>query len=76
MKALLRYLVISLITITPLEEVSDVILSDIPGGYWGSSGYLFNLPFLSVSLVIIYFRTFLYHVSQGTTCSARSLNAC
>lgn len=40
MKALLRYLLISLTAVTPPEEVSDVILSYILGGYWGSSGYL------------------------------------
>lgn len=40
MKALLRYLLISLTTVTPPEEVSDVIVSYILGGCRGSSGYL------------------------------------
>ena len=51
MKALLRYLLISLTAVTALEEVSDVILFYILGGYWDSSGYLSNPPFLHVSLV-------------------------
>lgn len=79
MKALLRYLLISLTTVTP-PEVSDVILSCILGGYWGSSGYFSKPPFfLSLfgkNLLIIYFRNLLCCVSRGFACSARSLNAC
>lgn len=53
MKVLLRYLLIGLTTITPSEEVSDVILSYILGGCLGSSVYLSNPPFLCISLVSI-----------------------
>lgn len=35
MKVLLRYLLIGLITISPLEEISDVILSYTLGGCLG-----------------------------------------
>lgn len=52
MKASLRYLLISLTTVTP-PEVSDVILSCILGGYSGSSGYFSKPPFF-LSLVKIY----------------------
>lgn len=37
MKVLLRYLLIALPTVTPLEEVSDVILSYVLGGCLCSS---------------------------------------
>lgn len=40
MKVLLRYLLIGLTTITPLEEISGVILSYILSGCLGSSVYL------------------------------------
>lgn len=50
MKVLLRYLLIGLTTITPSEEVSDVILSYVLGGCLGSSAYLSNPPLLCISL--------------------------
>lgn len=53
MKVVLRYLLIGLTTITPSEEVSDVILSYIHGGCLGSSAYLSNPPLLCISLVSI-----------------------
>lgn len=67
MKALLRYLLISLTTVTPPAEVSDVILPYVLGGYWGSSGCFSNPPFFAClsgkNLAIIYFGSFLCHLS-------------
>lgn len=80
MKSRSDIFLISLTTVAPLAEVSDVILSYILGGYWGSSGYFSNPPFFvclfGKNLVIVYFRSLLCRVSRGTACSARSLNAC
>lgn len=59
MKVLLRYLLIALPTVTPLEEVSDVILSYVLGGCLCSSVYLSNPPLLCISLVRIQSSLFL-----------------
>lgn len=53
MKFLLRYLLIILTTVTPSEEVSDVILSYVLCGALGSSVYFPYSPLSFISLVRI-----------------------
>lgn len=69
MKVVLRYLLIGLTTITPSEEVSDVILSYIHGGCLGSSAYLSNPPLLCISgkySVIIFLGAFCVTSAEET----------
>lgn len=73
----LRYLAISLITITPREEVSGTCGPFLQALLFGFAS---NQPFPRVcfgkAAFLAYCGRFLSGVSRGTACSARSLNAC